>query len=240
MRMVMFLDELTKDEFAEEVKKGSLVILPIGAVEEHGPHLPLGTDNIQPAALAKRLSDRFDALIAPPIWYGECSTTKNFPGTISLSFDTLRAIVREILEELCRNGIRRVLVLSGHAARAHMVALREAGKMVVNDHNDLRLMILSDYEIAYDLMGKEFDADDGHAGTIETSRMLQLREDLVKELPPKAEADFPRFMVIHDPERHIPTGLWGDPTKATKEKGQFVEDHVFKVLEGLIEEHLMK
>lgn len=239
--MTYMLDELTKDEFAARLRDNPVVILPIGAVEEHGPHLPLCTDSIQAEALAIRLAKESDALIAPPIRYGECATVRNFPGTITLSFDTLRALVREILEEMCRNGIRRVLVLSGHAGRVHLVALREAGKEVVKRYTDLRLLVLSDYEIAYELLGKEVDADDGHGGTIETSRVMQLRADLVKGAPPASwEKPPPYYVVVPDPESHFPNGLWGDPTKASAEKGQRFEDYVFEKLVGLVKEHLLK
>jgi creatinine amidohydrolase len=238
MRMV-FLDELNMLEFSERVKNGGLVILPMGSVEEHGEHLPLCTDSIQSEALARRLADKLDAMIAPAIRYGECQSTRNFPGTITISFDTLRALVREVLEELYRNGVRRILVITGHAGRAHMIALREAGREVVYRHPDLKLMVLSDYEIAYDLLGKGFDKDDGHAGTIETSRMMQLRPELVKGRPRKAKARPPKYLIVHDPERFIPRGIWGDPSKATAEKGKKVEDYVFKELVKLIRKDLM-
>jgi creatinine amidohydrolase len=233
------LDELNMNEFAERVKKGGIVIVPVGSVEEHGDHLPLCTDSMQAEALIKKLAEKFDAMVAPPIRYGECSSTRNFPGTITISFDTLRALMREVLEELCRNGVRRIIVLSGHAGRAHMIALREAGREVVMKHKDLKLMVLSDYEIAYDLLGKGFDKDDGHAGTIETSRVLQLRPDLVKGKPKKAVARPPKYMIYSDPERHFPRGIWGDPSKATAEKGKKVEDYVFKELVKMIRKDIL-
>jgi creatinine amidohydrolase len=120
-----------------------------------------------------------------------------------------------------------------------MIALREAGREVVLRHGDLRLMVLSDYEIAYDLLGKGFDKDDGHAGTIETSRVLQLRPELVKGKPRKAVARPPKFLIVKDPERFIPRGIWGDPSKATAEKGKKVEDYVFKALVRMIKKDLM-
>jgi creatinine amidohydrolase len=237
--MATFLEELNVDEFKRLVEKDILVILPVGAVEGHGPHLPIGTDIIQPMALAIRLSERFDAMIAPPVHYGECSSTRNLPGTISLSFDTVRALIREILEELCRQGIGRILVLSGHAARAHMIAQREAGKEVLKKHPDLKLMVVSDYEIAYELLGKEFDADDGHAGDIETSRIMKHRGDLVGERPPKAKLREQTYMVTENPEERFPSGYWGDPTKASKENADKVEEFIFKELVRLIEENLL-
>jgi creatinine amidohydrolase len=237
--MATFLWELNINEFKQLVEKNALVILPVGAVEGHGPHLPLGTDIIQPMALAVKLSERFEAMIAPPIHYGECSSTRNLPGTISLSFDTLRALLQELLDELYRQGIRHILVLSGHAARAHMMAQREAGKIVLKKHPDLKLMIVSDYEIAYDLLGKDFDADDGHAGNIETSRIMKHRMDLVGERPPKASLERPNYMITENPEDRFPSGYWGDPTKASKENADKVEEYIFEELVRLIEENLL-
>jgi creatinine amidohydrolase len=236
--MHVFLDDLTKDEFKKRADENVLVFLPIGAVEEHGPHLPLGTDSMQAEVLVQRLADHFDAIIAPPVRYGECSTTRNFPGTITLTFDTLRSLAREILQELARNEIRNIVVLSGHAGRAHMIALREAGKEVVTQYPDLKLMILSDYEIAYDLLGTWVDKDDGHSGTIETSRILHIDENKVKGRPEKATLRPPKFRIMTNPETCFPTGVWGDPTKASKELGKKIEDHIYDKLVELIQEML--
>ena len=179
----MYLDELSTFELQEKLKTNdkTLVILPIGAVEEHGKHLPLSTDSIQPEFIAEKMAaePELDILIAPPIRYGICNTTRNFSGTISLSFDTFRALIQEILEELCRHGAKNIVVLSGHAGRIHMAALRVAGEAVVQKC-DVKLMILSDYDIIYKFAGSEFPDWDGHAGSVETSRVMAISPELVK------------------------------------------------------------
>ncbi|MEM4728880.1 MAG: creatininase family protein [Thermoplasmata archaeon] len=234
------LDRLTSTEFRRIVAKNPLVIIPVGAVEVHGPHLPLGTDSIQPEYISVRLANRLrgPVLIAPPIRYGCCSTTRNFPGTISVSFDTLRALLSEVLSELCRNGVRRILVLSGHAGGAHMSALRLAGEGVVARWPELKLMVLSDYDIAYELRGKEFDERDGHAGTIETSRVMAIKPRLVKGGGVRSYDRPPRFIVSATPERWFPVGVVGDATAATKGKGQRINDYIVKALVELIKKSL--
>ena len=218
--------EITSPAFAKAAKDGAIAILPIGSMEEHGSHLPLGTDSMQAEEIAGRIADEFNALLLPPIRYGECRSTKNFPGTISLSFETVCALATDIVSELSRNGIVRILILTGHAGSGHMAALRLGVQRVVEKDPKLKVMVLSDYDIAYELRGKEFPGDDGHAGLIETSRILNLRKDLVGRQRPVGKGRPPRFMIVNDPERYIPTGVMGDPRDADADRGKRIDDYV--------------
>jgi creatinine amidohydrolase len=233
--MFMFLDELSMQEFKEKVDEKTVVILPIGAIEEHGAHLPLCTDSIQPEYVAQKVAEKTNALIAPPIRYGLCSSTKNFPGTITISFDTLRSLIYDILSEFIRNGIKNIVVLSGHAGRVHMAALRLAAEKVVAK-SEANIMVLSDYDIAYDLLDKDasIPTDDGHSGIIETSRVMAIREDLIKGEGVPGKERPPKFMVLSDPEKYFPTGVMGDPTNASKEKGKEINDFIVDELVKLI------
>jgi len=231
----MYLDELTMSEFKERVNKKTVVILPMGAIEEHGSHLPLCTDSIQPEYVAEKVAEKTGALIAPPIRYGFCSSTRNFPGTISISFDTLRSLVYDVLSEFIRNGIKNIVVLSGHAGRVHMAALRLAAEKVVNEHK-ANIMVLSDYDIVYDLIDKDktIPQDDGHSGLIETSRILAIREELVKGKGEAGNKRPPKFMVLSDPEKYFPSGVMGDPKNASKKKGKELNEYVIDELVKLI------
>lgn len=237
---VLMLDELSSAEFGKIVGRNPLVIVPVGAVEEHGAHLPLCTDSVQPEHIAAKVAAKLPGtvLIAPSIRYGNCVTTRNFPGTISLSTDTLRSLAGDILGELCRNGIRRVVILSGHAGAAHMAALRTAGESVVERVPDLKLMVLSDYDIAYELRGKEFDDRDGHAGAIETSRVMAIKPRLVKKRGVKNFERPPRFMVSGHPEAYFPSGVMGDATKASPARGRRVNEYIVRGLAELITQNL--
>jgi creatinine amidohydrolase len=237
----MYVDELTMKEFSEKVDENTVVILPIGATEEHGTHLPLNTDSLQPEFVAEKVAKVTGALIAPPIRYGLCASTRNFPGTITISFDTLRSLVYDILSELHRNGIKNIVVLSGHAGRIHMAALRQAADLVVKEH-EVKIMVLSDYDIAYDLIDVDMSIpkDDGHSGLIETSRILDIREDLVKGEGEVGSSRPPKFMVLPDPEKYFPTGVMGDPTGASKPKGDQINDYIIKELVKLIKDMVKK
>ncbi|UCE38042.1 MAG: creatininase family protein [Thermoplasmata archaeon] len=235
--MFMYLDELSMKEFKENVNENTVVILPIGAIEGHGSHLPLCTDSIQPEYVAEKVAQQTKALIAPPIRYGFCSSTRNLAGTITISFDTLRSLVYDILSEFLRNGIKNIVVLSGHAGRVHMAALRLAAEKVVRE-NKVNIMVLSDYDIAYDLLDSDesIPNDDSHSGLIETSRVMAIRGDLVKGKGTAGKDRPPKFMVLPDPEKYFPSGVMGDPRDASKEKGNEINDFIINELVKLIED----
>ena len=231
---VVLIEGITSEEFARRAKKKPLVIVPFGSVEEHGSHLPLCTDSFQAEEIARRIAPMFDAMVCPPIRYGECRSTRNFPGTLSLSSDTVKGLARDIISELCRNGIDKIMVISGHAGSAHMAALGEATREIVEKHRDLKIMVLSDYDIAYELRGKEFPEDDGHGGLIETSRILGIRPELVGKKRPHGKDRPPKFMVVPDPERYFPSGIIGDSKDASPRKGKTIDDYIVRRLCNLV------
>ena len=181
------LQDVDSRTLERRLRENPIVIVPVGALEAHGPHLPLGADQIQAESTAEALATRVGALIAPTLPYGNCAGTRPFPGTVSLSIGTLSNLVRELLEELARTGFRRVLVLSGHAAQGHMAALCEGADEAVRAVPALRVAVLSDYDFVYELRGKLAPATDGHAGLLETSRVLAMRPETVGSDRPKVE-----------------------------------------------------
>lgn len=238
----VWFDELSMKEVKKVAKAGKVVIIPVGSVEEHGGHLPLCTDSLQPEHVALEVAKKTKCLVAPPLRYGVCNSTRNFPGTISIGFESLYKVIRDILEEFIRNGFTRILVLSGHADQAHMAALRLAAQEVMRFHRQessprkTRIMVCSDYDFAYELKGKYFDEKDGHAGTIETSRIMAIRSDLVKREGKKSFPKLPRFEIVADPERYFPSGVIGDPSMASAKKGRMINRYVTKEVIKLVEE----
>lgn len=234
---VMF-DELSSNEVAEAAKDGAVVILPLGSIEAHSTHLPLCTDSIQAEYIAVEVAKKTGSVVAPPVRFGICNATRNFPGTLTVQFNTLHALVHDLLSELVRSGFRRILIISGHAGNSHMVMLRLASQDIVsaNEEKGVRVMVLSDFDFADELIPEYAAVGDGHAGTIETSRVMAIRPDLVKG---KGKADvwrMPRFEVIAHPELCIPSAVHGDPTAATKEKGEKINQHIIGKVAELVEE----
>ena len=239
----LWLDELSSKEAAEASAKGTIVIFPVGSVEEHGGHLPLCTDSLQSEYVALEVAKKTGCLVAPPFRQGVCNAGRNFPGTMSIEFETLRLVARDILSELVRNGFCRIIVLTGHAGSSHMTALKLAAQEIVTrdankqDKRKTRIMVLSDYDFAYEVKDQfKIDPRDGHAGDVETSRILAIKPDLLKAKGKAGFPQMPRFEVIPDPETYFIGGLTGDPTAASKEKGQKINEYVIEHVAELVKE----
>ena len=224
--------DLDSRTFERALAANPLVILPVGALEAHGPHLPLGADQIQAEATADALAERVEALVAPSIAYGSAPAARRFPGTVSLSIAELETHAEGVLNELGRAGVRRILVLSGHGERGHMAALREAGERAMRGHPGLRVAVLCDYEFVYELRGQEAPATDGHAGLLETSRLLALAPERVGAQRPSVAYRHSPFVPGAASESDWPESVIGDTGPASAELGRRVQAHV---LDRLVE-----
>lgn len=210
---------MTMNEFAARRGEVATAILPVGAVEEHGPHLPLGLDAMHAWALAQETARIKPCLVAPPVWYGLCRSSAQHPGTVGISGDVLRALIHDIGQGLWRQGVHGLCLLTGHAGGTHQACLVEAGE---------KLLQTTGLEVAcvcvLDLLAgaREFleCAGDSHAGEVETSLALHLWPELVKGTAAEAYPTFPRFVLVRDKLSHWPSGVWGDPTKASADKGR--------------------
>ncbi len=218
--------EIDSRSFERRLAGGPLVIVPIGALEAHGPHLPLGADQIQAEATALALAERVDALVAPTVPYGSAPAARRFPGTESLSLAQLGTHVAGVLGELARMGVRRLLVLSGHAERGHMAALREAGETTMREHPSVRVVVLSDYDFVYELRGKESPATDGHAGLLETSRVLAIAPETVGPQRPSVPEHPSPFLPGAADAAAWPECVTGDTRTASRELGARVQAYV--------------
>lgn len=224
--------ELDSRTFERRLASNPLVILPVGALEAHGPHLPLGADQIQAEVTAMALAERVDALVAPTVPYGSAPAARRFPGTVSLSLAQLENHVEGVLTELARSGVRRILVLSGHGERGHMAALREAGEHAVRAHPSTRVVVLCDYDFVYEMRGKDSPASDGHAGLLETSRVLALAPHTVGPSRPVVEYRHSPFVPGTPSEKDWPESVIGDTREASAELGARIQTHV---LDRLVE-----
>ncbi len=232
----MEMQWMTTDEIAEESRAGTPVILPFGSTEQHGSHLPLATDTLQAYGVAVRAAGKVRALVAPPVHYGQCSSARNHAGTVTISGDTLRSLAGDLLRSLTGHGFTRIVLFSGHAGRIHMAALREAAENLIREQPTVKLAVVSDLDLVREASGDMIQtAADGHAGEVETSRMMHLHPDSVREARPAEEYPaFPRYRVVPDPEAYWPGGVWGDPSKADEEKGKVLVERSAEALAGII------
>jgi creatinine amidohydrolase len=232
----MIIEEMTMNEFAAGLERTRTVLIPFGATEEHGPHLPLATDTLHAVAVGRRLAERRPIFIAPPVPYGVCRSTADHPGTLSISTATLRALAIDIVAALYRQGLRNFILLTGHAGGTHTSTLVDAGEELLQCYDDVRVAVLTEYMLAaQEGRGIIETPDDSHAGEIETSRMLHMHPQLVKGSAEREYPHFPVGILVRDKRRYWPNGVWGDPTLATAEKGARLEEAVVDALERLVD-----
>ena len=232
--------EMRRDQFQAAVQRDPVVVLPIGSIEQHGPHCPVDVDVSIPVHIAieaaRRVSD-FPLIVAPTQPFGFTHYNQGFPGTITLELETFIAVVSEVCLSIHRNGFRRLVLLNGHGGNHHPIRAIAAK---IAEHNAFSLAI-SHWDLVAEEMAAWGEADDriGHAGEWETSLQLYLRPHLVDRSKQVAEnwtqsVDGAFAHVARFPERRreTPHGVMGDPTVASAEKGErYVELAVQRLIE---------
>ena len=225
----MLIEEMTMREFEEGLKRTRTVYIPFGSVEEHGSHLPLSTDTIQAYEVGKKAARLIPLFVAPPIHYGSCRSTSCHPGTISISTTTLKALLKDIVRSFRLQGMKNIIVVTGHAGGSHRMALQDAGEELIAEFSDINIAVVTEYDLAR-IEGKLIIETEGdaHAGEIETSRILHSHPLLVKGKGEREFPDFPLGILVREKRKYWPNGVWGDPSKASAEKGRLLEEMVVK------------
>lgn len=234
-RKSVLMEELTWYEYAERINK-DVILLPIGSTEQHGPHLPLGTDAMQIMSFSKLAAGRVGGMVAPVLSYGYKSQPKsgggpNFPGTTCLGAEALIFVVKDILKEFIRHGARKIFIMDGHYENA--LFLSEAIDLAFSETGAKGLKILKNCFIELlneDDIKKIFPRGFPgwaleHAAILETSLMLYFRPDLVRlerMVADRAE-NLPPYDIYPVPKDIIPsTGILADPSDASAEKGEYI------------------
>ena len=223
MKQSVRLEEFNEQRFkSANIDK---IILPIGSCESHGDHLPYGCDSMLCHQLAIDVAERLDrAVAAPPQYFGMSHYYRHQPMCLSLSNDTLRRVVADLLESIAFWGIRKVLIVNGHDG--NIPAIEMAGHDFKARHPDFGLAVLDAWWItAGNLLPPEtFEAWNGlgHGGEGETSLGLAIFPDLCDMTRargdiPEMDANVKLIWNFQELSRH---GASGDPGKATREKGE--------------------
>jgi len=225
---------MTRREIEEYFKRGNRVIVPTGSVEQHGLHLPILTDTIIPSEVARRVALEINALVAPPISYGLSQVHSGFKGSAWLTTKTYISMIQDVCVSLAEGGFKRIILLNGHYDNE--LAMYVALKDVVGTEkipSDTKIMAFSYWNaLPPDVGTKYLGFDAGwHSNVGETAAVLAIRPELVDmknakaEWPTMAKDSMLVFSVITDAKgawkKLAPeVGVWGDPTKATKEMGE--------------------
>lgn len=230
------LEKMTMSEFRKYLRKTKTIVFPFGTIEEHGNHLPLNTDSLIVREALKAAAKRRKFFLAPVLWYGVCTTTKDHPGTISIAPETLRRLSFDLVTEAYKKGLRRFLLISGHGGSLHMSSLRETAEELIGCLNDIEIAVFSPYDLLWkELSGITETPNDAHAGELETSMMLHLAPELVKGRADEEYPAIPKPFIVKDKVKYWPGGVWGDPKKATAEKGEKAMKLIADKIEEMID-----
>ncbi|MGH8946739.1 MAG: creatininase family protein [Acidimicrobiia bacterium] len=233
------LSRLTWKEADEAMRRAKLALVPVGSLEQHGPHLTLDTDLAVAQALADRLHADLgeEAVLCPPVSYGLSEHHMGFAGTLTLRPDTLVAIFADLVESLATWGLRRVLVINGHGG--NIDALRLVSRNARRDQHSLVAAIMWAVLAAPEIAARAQSPQYGHACEIETSVAMDLVPDRVRhdritgpagrrsadELtdPPRALVDQAVWM-----EEWTDDGALGDPSLASSELGKELVEVIYE------------
>ncbi len=225
--------ELTARELRELARNDAIVVVPVGAMEQHGPHLPVGTDTFLGREVARlaaqRVVERHPVLVTEPVWTGLSEHHMAFGGTVTLDFRAFEALLRGIVGSLHRHGFRHICLLNSHGG--NIAALQVVTERLSLDFG-IPLVTVTYWHLAADLLDPLLERQRSihHGCEAETSMMLATRADLV-DLGRLEEAACPdprddpawrpegayRFRSFAD---RTPSGALGDPTAASAEKGE--------------------
>lgn len=220
----------TKRDF--ECSSSDTAILPVGAVEQHGSHLPVGTDAVIAEAFSRRLAEHLDAYLLPTLAITSSIEHRESKGTVYVKADTLALIIRDICESLQYSGFRKMIVVNGHGGNWILKpTIRQLNRDFADRKQDAEVVLIHSSIV----LGRQGEVtqhvrNDIHAGEKETSIMLHLCEDYVREpVPQTAAPEVPQdYMDYFDVADLMEDGYWGYPEAATKDKGE-------KLLELMVE-----
>ena len=224
---------IIRDQFDPDLrklikKKKQIAIIPVGSIEQHGPHLPISTDSDIVTEISLQLSDKINGVLLPTINYG--ISDEHFPFfNLSIKKSTLSKILEDICESLIKNGISRILIINGHYGNLDSLKSFER-----KQKNNRKIKVFSYWKY----MDREFD----HAGNVETSIMLAISKKVnmrkakkgfqtdgmskkeISKINKLAQKSFPKV---------TGNGVWGDPTKSSATVGRKI---IKEVVNNLVKE----
>ena len=241
--------DLRSPDLGSAFKAGVMVLLPVGSVEQHGPHLPVGTDALMAHFLATAVGDRLGSgvLVMPPLWYGFSPHHMSFPGTVTLRADTYLAVVRDIAASLYHHGLQDLVILNGHGG--NIAPLRTVAAELARDEGRSP-RIVTYWEVIDREIGTFFAQPElacGHACALETSLALHLCPELVhRDQVPKERSGergphmFDRQPVVEgwDFGTYSPNGVIGEPALATAEIGARLFERIVQNLVEILQPHV--
>ena len=234
-------DELTAGDWPKALERsGRTCILPIGILEKHGPHAPIGADLIQVREWAARATKKEYAVVFPDYFYGQINEARHQPGTFALPERVVWDLLETTCDEIARNGFNKIVIINGHGGNPELIRYfiqtrlekrRDYAVYFFEAHGD------SAYNRQLAALHQSDPSGDQHAGERETSALLYLRPDLVEmdSASNESGANQHRLSIPN-----VYTAIWwyadfpnhyaGEGSKATRAEGQLVEEHIISQL----------
>lgn len=231
---------------------GSILVVPVGSIEQHGKHLPVATDSILVGAIAtlgaERVAEDVPILALPPFWSGFSPHHLHFGGTVSIDFDHMLAAIEDIADTALENDFDALVLLNGHGG--NMSLIDSAVSTIGSTHDDVEVLGLTYFQLASGFIDEVRESDVGgmsHGGEFETSLMLHLRDELVHtdlidgtymdesyDLGTKDLMEGGPLAVYRGFEEYSASGAIGDPDLASAEKGEQIYELLGDELESLL------
>jgi len=242
-----FLFKLTWPEVEEYLKEKDIVLFPTGSTEQHGKHLAEDNDAFTALEISKRVAEKTGVLVTPVMPFGYSPHHMGFPGSITLSFETLVAVYKEVCRSLMKHGFKKIVIMNAHGGNQNAISetLRqlkeETGTTVYS------LMVFpSSRGFGAKAVKETIETSGGHADELETSVVLYLGQRVLSEkaekgVPPASLSDFLRkytgeVSTARDFHEITVSGSLGDPTLASKEKGKKLVEAVVDEIAAFIED----
>lgn len=227
MERIRELRNMTRDEVAEAIDDYPVAILPLGATEQHGHHLPLGVDVMLAEGISRRVAEKTGALLLPAVPFGYSWVWRDIPGTVSIQQHHVEALIKDVALGVSRYGVELLVLINGHEANdaSMKYAVRE-----LQDEVSMPVVYFF-YPGLSEVMAEHCESPTWHgmihACELETSLMLALYPEHVRM--DRAVAEYPERPSLYGRSTISlgdlsESGVYGDPTKATAEKGRQMLD----------------
>lgn len=234
--MTRLIEEMTWEDAQKAIPQAKFVFLPVGSTEQHGPHMPLGTDNFTARDEALRCAEMVDGLVLPTVNYGQIWSHNDFYGDFWLTPNTFKQILKELAIRLRDFGAQNIVMLSGHGG--NMGVIKEAARELYDEqdmHNIYYFCLYRIMELTDDLRKNPVFSRNQfiHAEEIETSMMLAIRPDLIHL--DRAKPSYPEVPVYYSCSavkwsEFNKIGSFGDPRGATAETGEIILERMCRAI----------
>jgi creatinine amidohydrolase len=254
VRNTVWLQELSWEDvkrFKDE--EGGPIIIPVGSVEQHGFHMPLGSDSMVAICLSEEAAKKTNVLVTPPLWFGWSPHHLALAGSISIGAEVLIQVLYDILSSMATHGFRKVVVVNGH--RIVNIPWMQIAAEKAKRELDMKIALFDPAFMSKEIVGELGFGPVGHAEEIETSHMLHIMPHLVHMERAKDYLPIPTKLYDVDPRStkdtlcYVPStakdiiktvkdsgGTGGRPTLASAEKGKILHEHLVARLVEVVRE----